>query len=199
MLAVGQIDQARATFRNNQGVNPLNSTGLAFFVAASEILGDRTAVRNGYEQGRAFMGPWMFGEYLMNYIRLGRGDLEALDAAAAPRFRADFASYPSTDEALNAVRSWYGNLAEATHNEHMVVAAWAAHYGDHELALRAATGGTAVRAHNVWFLWLPLFREVRRTPDFKRLLSDLGLVDYWRRNGWPQTCRAIGSVDFECD
>lgn len=200
-LAVGQIDQARATFRNNQGVNPLNSTGLAFFVAASEILGDRAAVRDGYEQGRAFMGPWMFGEYLMNYIRLGRGDLEALDddGAAAPRFRADFARYTSTDEALNAVREWYGGLAEATHNEHMVAAAWAAHYGEVDLALRAATGGTAIRAHNVWFLWLPLFQDVRQTPGFKRLLADLGLVDYWRRNGWPQTCRAIGSDDFECD
>ena len=131
-LAVGRIEEARATFRNNQGVNPLNSTGLAFFLAASEILGDRDAVRDGYEQGRAFMGPWPFGEYLMNYVRLGRGELDALadDTAAAPLFRADFARYASPADGLAAVRSWYDGLAEPNHNEHMVAAAWAAHFGD---------------------------------------------------------------------
>jgi TolB-like protein/DNA-binding winged helix-turn-helix (wHTH) protein len=200
-LAVGRIEEARATFRNNQGVNPLNSTGLAFFLAASEILDDRDAVRDGYEQGRAFMGPWPFGEYLMNYVRLGRGELDELadDTAAAPRFRADFAAHGSSAEGLAAVRSWYDGLAEPNHNEHMVAAAWAAHYGDIEFALRAAAGATEVRAHNVWFLWLPLFEDTRRTPAFKRLIADLGLVDYWRLNEWPSACRAIGSDDFECD
>ena len=124
-LAVGRIEEARATFRNNQGVNPLNSTGLAFFLAASEILGDRDAVRDGYEQGRAFMGPWPFGEYLMNYVRLGRGELDALadDTAAAPQFRADFAHYASPADGLAAVRAWYDSLVEPNHNQHMVAAA----------------------------------------------------------------------------
>jgi hypothetical protein len=200
-LAVGRIEEAQATFRNNQGVNPLNSTGLAFFLAASEILGDRDAVRDGYEQGRAFMGPWPFGEYLMNYVRLGRGDLDALadDTAAAPQFRADFAHYASAADGLTAVRSWYEGLAEPNHNQHMVAAAWAAHYGDVDLALRAAAGGTEVRAHNAWFLWLPLFKDVRRAPAFKRLIADLGLADYWRQNEWPSACHAVGAGDFECD
>ena len=200
-LAIGHIEQARATFRNNQGVNPLNSTGLAFFLAASEILGDRAAVRDGYEQGRAFMGPWPFGEYLMNYVRLGRGELDALadDSAAAPRFRAEFARYESSAEGLLAVRAWYASLERPTHNEHMVAAAWAAHFGDIDLALQAATGGTEVRAHNAWFLWLPLFENVRRAPGFKRLVTDLGLPEYWRRNGWPSACRPTGNDDFACD
>jgi tetratricopeptide (TPR) repeat protein len=200
-LAVGRIQDAHSTFENNQAVNPFNSTGLAFFLAASEILGDRDAVRDGYEQGRAFMGPWPFGEYLMNYVRLGRGELDALadDTAVAPRFHADLARHPSSAEGLAAVRSWYEGLDEPNHNEHMVAAAWAAHHGDIDLALRAAAGGTELRAHNAWFLWLPLFSDVRRAPGFKRLVADLGLVDYWRRNGWPDACRATGSADFECD
>jgi tetratricopeptide (TPR) repeat protein len=199
-LAVGRIEEARATFRNNQSVNPLNSTGLAFYLAASEILGDRDAVRDGYEQGRAFMGPWPFGEYLMNYVRLGRGELDALadDTAAAPRFRADFAHHDSVADELAAVRSWYDGLSKPNHNDYMVAAAWAAHYGDVDFALLAAAGGTEIREHNVWFLWLPLFEEVRRTPGFKRLISDLGLVEYWKLNDWPNACRAVGADDFEC-
>lgn len=198
---MGRVEQGRATFRNNQGVNPLNSTGLAFFLAASEIVGDRQAVRDGYEQGRAFMGPWPFGEYLMNYIRLGRGDLDALadDTAAAPRFRAELARHASTADGLAALRSWYGGLEQPNHNEHMVAAAWAAHFGDVELALQAAAGGTATRAHNVWLLWLPVFQEVRRAPEFKRLLANLGLTRFWRENGWPSTCRPLGGDDFECE
>jgi len=39
---------------------------------------------------------------------------------------------------------------------------------------------------------------VRRTPGFKRLIVDLGLVDYWKLNGWPSACRATGPADFEC-
>lgn len=200
-LAVGSIEEARRTFRTNQDVNPLNSTGLAFFLVASEILGDRDAVRDGYDQGRAFMEPWPFGEYLMNYVRLGRGELNLLadDTVAAPQFRAAFGRYESPAESLAALRSWYHGLAEPNHNEHMVAAAWAAHHGDVELALHAAAGGTKLRAHNVWFLWLPLFRDIRRTPAFKRLMTDLGLVAYWRANGWPSACRTIGSDDFECD
>jgi hypothetical protein len=82
----------------------------------------------------------------------------------------------------------------------MVAAAWAAHFGDVDLALKAAAGATEVRAHNIWFLWLPLFQSVRRAPGFERVVADLGLVDYWRRNGWPSACRAVGSGgDFECD
>jgi TolB-like protein/DNA-binding winged helix-turn-helix (wHTH) protein len=200
-LAVGHIEQARATFQTNQGVNPLNSTGLAFYLAASEILGDRDAVRDGYEQGRAFMGPWPFGEYLMNYIRLGRGDLAALadDTAAAPRFHSEFAAYESAAEGLAAVRAWYEGLGNPNHNEHMVAAAWSAHYGNTELAMKAAAGATQVRAHNAWFLWLPLFADVRQAPGFKPFVAELGLVDYWRKNGWPSACRGVGADDFECE
>ena len=99
---------------------------------------------------------------------------------------------------MAALRSWYDSLEEPNHNEHMVAAAWAAHYGDVDLALRAAAGGTEIRAHNAWFLWLPLFEEVRRAPGFKRLVADLGLVEYWKLNDWPEACRAIGAHDFEC-
>jgi len=43
-----------------------------------------------------------------------------------------------------------------------MVAAASAHFGDVDLALKAAAGATELRAHNIWFLWLPLFQSVRR-------------------------------------
>ena len=200
-LAVGHVDAARATFQRNQLVNPLNSTGLAFFLAASEIAGDRSAVRDGYEQGRVFMGRWPFGEYLMNYIRLGRRDVAALvpDSVIAPRFKAEFREYDSAPAALAALRAWYGGLESPNHNDDTLVAAWAAYYGDTELALAAARSATRTRKHNVWFLWLPLFEEVRRAPGFRKLVSELGLVEYWGEYGWPPACREVSTVALKCD
>ncbi|HEX6996229.1 MAG TPA: winged helix-turn-helix domain-containing protein [Gammaproteobacteria bacterium] len=199
-LAVGYIEQARATFDSNQGANPLNSTGLAFYLAASEIVGDRAAVREAYEQGSAFVSGWPFGEYLMNYVRLGRGETRALtdDRGAPPHFKAELGRMGSDAEGLAALRDWYAQLENPTHNEHTVTAAWAAHFGDVELALRAARGATQTRRHNVWFLWLPLFDDVRRSPEFAELVADLGLVEYWRRNGWPRFCRPTSGGGVEC-
>jgi hypothetical protein len=80
----------------------------------------------------------------------------------------------------------------------MLVAAWAAHYGDIELSLAAAAAGTRTRSHNVWFLWLPLFDQVRQTSGFVALLTDLGLPEYWRAHGWPTFCTPSSATDFEC-
>lgn len=43
------------------------------------------------------------------------------------------------------------------------------------------------------------FAPVRKTQDFKDLLSKSGLVEYWRARGWPDMCRPVGADDFECN
>jgi hypothetical protein len=42
-------------------------------------------------------------------------------------------------------------------------------------------------------------RRLRQNPRFKALMHEMGLVDYWRENGWPDWCRADGENDFACD
>jgi len=41
--------------------------------------------------------------------------------------------------------------------------------------------------------------RMRRSEPFKQLVSKMGLVDFWRENGWPDLCRPLGEVDFECE
>jgi len=48
-------------------------------------------------------------------------------------------------------------------------------------------------------LWLPVYSHYRKSPQFKQLAADLGLVEYWRETGFPAQCRVLGDVDFECD
>jgi TolB-like protein len=49
-----------------------------------------------------------------------------------------------------------------------------------------------------WF-WHPTYAAVRKTDRFKKVVGDLGLVDYWRARGWPAPCRPVGANDFACD
>lgn len=49
----------------------------------------------------------------------------------------------------------------------------------------------------LWF-WTPLLEDARRQPEFKELVTRLGLVDYWREYGWSEYCHPLEGDDFEC-
>ena len=40
---------------------------------------------------------------------------------------------------------------------------------------------------------------MRQTQEFKDVMNDLGLLDFYRDNGWPDLCHPLGDDDFECD
>ncbi len=40
---------------------------------------------------------------------------------------------------------------------------------------------------------------MRRTEAFKDAFRPLGILDYWRSNGWPEMCRPLEGDDFEWD
>ena len=70
---------------------------------------------------------------------------------------------------------------------------WAGYYGDNELVLKAMR-----RSMDLWFFWMPLMANARKTEEFKAIVRDKGLVDYWREFGWNDFCKPIGEYDFEC-
>jgi len=47
----------------------------------------------------------------------------------------------------------------------------------------------------VWNSWGV---ELRQDPRFKAWVDSLGYVDFWRKHGWPDRCRATGPESFEC-
>jgi TolB-like protein/Flp pilus assembly protein TadD len=51
----------------------------------------------------------------------------------------------------------------------------------------------------VGILWTPEFAAWRKTERFKAYMRAVGMVDYWRKNGWPDLCRPMGADDFVCD
>jgi len=47
-------------------------------------------------------------------------------------------------------------------------------------------------------LWDIEARELRSHPRFRQLVEEIGLVEFWRKSGWPEVCRPVGD-SFACD
>jgi hypothetical protein len=128
---------------------------------------------------------------------LGSGDgARARELSREPGFASVLEHFDAPATAIADLQALY---AETPSADPQFIAAFAAYFGDQQLAfeaLRDYVRGLRVGAH---LMWRPLFREVRQREDFKRFLRDEGFIAYWREFDWPDLCRPVGSDDFECD
>jgi tetratricopeptide (TPR) repeat protein len=68
--------------------------------------------------------------------------------------------------------------------------------------LESAEGFAEGRMHHrtYWQFWTAPHSSVRSHPEFKRLLIQTGVADYWRQTGdWGDGCKPVGADDFECE
>jgi TolB-like protein/tetratricopeptide (TPR) repeat protein len=77
---------------------------------------------------------------------------------------------------------------------------WLAYFGDTRTALEALRlsferGAVDAASATTWY---PVMREVRKLPEFKQLVRDMGFVDYWKQYGWGDYCKPTAGDDFEC-
>jgi hypothetical protein len=47
--------------------------------------------------------------------------------------------------------------------------------------------------------WHPNMPQFKASPHRKRLMREIGSYEFWKVNGFPPQCRAVGDDDFECD
>ena len=47
-------------------------------------------------------------------------------------------------------------------------------------------------------LWHPDGDEFRTTPQFKTIIRQIGVFEYWQARGFPPQCKPVGDDDFEC-
>ncbi len=81
--------------------------------------------------------------------------------------------------------------------------------GDADLAvaaMRQSLESTAgFREHNMpqypyVLFWNAPYSQARAHPEFKKLLIEAGVADYWRQTGkWGDGCRPAGADDFRCE
>jgi TolB-like protein len=80
--------------------------------------------------------------------------------------------------------------------------------GDADLAvdalrryLESAEGFAEGRMHyaTYWQFWTAPHSSLRSHPEFKKLLIQTGVADYWRQTGkWGDGCGPVGEDDFQC-
>jgi TolB-like protein len=80
---------------------------------------------------------------------------------------------------------------------------WAAYYGDYDLAERIFDKGISnddgsLLFDMTWFNY-PIISPLQNSAAYKRLVRNIKLDGFWRENGFPKNCRAIGDDDFACN
>ena len=44
------------------------------------------------------------------------------------------------------------------------------------------------------YVWLPQLAPMRRLPEFKAYMREIGMVAYWQEYGWPDFCRPLDAA-----
>ena len=120
------------------------------------------------------------------------------DIAFVALYATVLAEFDAPEEILSAVRDAYRDQGLQWIRKLHDLAMVAAYFGEPRFALQVK--GEEVRANvlRISSLWYPVMSEVRRLPEFKKLVTDLNLLEFWRAYGWADACRPLGDVDFGC-
>jgi tetratricopeptide (TPR) repeat protein len=201
LMAVGNFTDARSTLMEHRAIAPRNSIALSFLIRASALLGQWQTATQLYALGKRLFAPWTYHDPIMVHLLAGRGDLAGVRAIGAGEGSVTAAVLPNLEARETALRDLARMAADAGFSDgvsQLHIALWAAYFGDAGLALGAMRASTSRSGGNIHYAWFPQFDAVRRTPEFKRLLRDLGIVEYWRTYGWQDVCQPVGTDDFEC-
>ena len=214
LLRVGRIEDALLYARRGYRFDPYNpmSSGL---VGASLLMlgrlgesrefGERVLMLTDYQQGQGGFHQMAMLELMEgnidaaiawseNLVLTRDGQLRLLRYMEAGDING---ALEEIQRIVNAPASAETNVLRGRH-----LPAFAALLGEPELAVEIIAGLPELGSKRaaIDLLWQPLGQEARSTEAFKTLVTDIGLVDYWRASGsWSDFCRPLeGSDDFEC-
>ena len=216
LLQVGRAREAVPYLERARRLDPLaalHSTNLAI---AHDALGEYQRAIQLHHSAERLPGYGVFSIMPYFWTELATGDLQAArrvlpwdpDPAAAASFPPEerlsallaISSIQSLSDAERGLAMLRGAYADPSLQiRGATFSLFAAHFGDEALSAGALREGLRWDARSgLKLAWIPLMQRVRRHPDFKALMRELGLVEYWRQAGWPEHCRALGADDFEC-
>jgi TolB-like protein len=209
-LAVGHVYEARDRLLLQRQRDPLNEAAVAFLAAAEDSLGNTQAAGAEYERGQQLFRPWFAGNYNAFLTLAGLPETNFRDnpawvgfSFADPAFAPIVAHWDDPVAARQAVRTAYASIDQSVMPiwrvlTRLQIGALAARFGDAELALTSFEETFNSSPEQIYALWRPVYRDMRKLPRFKDFVRQVGLVDYWKQYGWPDACQPFGENDFEC-
>jgi TolB-like protein/DNA-binding winged helix-turn-helix (wHTH) protein len=203
LLDLGRPREAIEYITRARRAEPLLLAPSVLLQEAQLHLENWDAARAEYEHSKTLVGDSLFadGEGLLapGLDRHERSLVEKfLRAHPAPSTTPLLEGLERPPVAIEYLRSRMQGTAEPGLSA-LELAAFAAFYGDSDLALQGLRSGLRDLPFNAFFVWRSVYKDARQRPAFKTLLRELHLVDYWRAtNNWGEFCRPIGAEDFEC-
>jgi hypothetical protein len=116
---------------------------------------------------------------------------DALNAAMLARL-------DTPEQALAELRSAHAATGPGNPNRSRDIGLWAGHFGDPVLAFAAMRAMADEGGGRIAYVWMPQLNAMRRLPEFKAYMREIGMVAYWHEYGWPPFCHELDEHDFEC-
>ncbi len=217
-FAAGHLDETVAVDEKFRAIEPLamfHSRSLQYdYIAARRFDEAEAEYRRSLALEGSHLGPaWVaFGRMLahkdadLKALRdLHRQLLQDVEGPDSPFFR-DLGAVLHDRDAMLAIL--HRAAADSTYRGNHGFVSLADALGEADLAATAIREAMERRkgfkeGHmdygSYWNLWLAPYSGLRAHPEFKKLLIETGLAEYWRQTGkWGDSCKPVGDDDFQC-
>ncbi len=217
-MFVADFAAARASFDRVIALDPIWSQGYVWRAFIAVIDGELDRAEELASRGVALGHSG--GDATLAEAAAARGDADAAAAFLLEAYRgrgliaADF----TLDEVGTLARGAFGGAADRKRADGLIEAYLASRrsvpeslvpyvllrMGEPSRAFDVFARGGRGRIDQLFFLalWGPQGREARQSAEFPAFAQRFGLVDYWKKYGWPDLCRpapARGPGAFECE
>jgi tetratricopeptide (TPR) repeat protein len=200
-LAVGNFKEARRNLEAVVARDRIHPNALAFLLASHGLLGETDREAQVLDRGNALYGDgdaW-WGPFHEAFFRMAR--THTVD----PSLARQLPSGQDWNVYLDSPRDGAAEVAKLSKTKafernylKINLAYLAAFFDDDQLAMELFTAGLPNTGGIAWFMWMPLFHDMRQRPEFVQWLRDRGFVAYWDEFGWPSICRRVGE-NIACD
>jgi adenylate cyclase len=198
LASLGYLDQAMADYAACVVIDPAYQNCYAHQAAIHSLKGEHEASL-----------PILINVRLAGYLGGEPSELNTM-IKSGQRLAAVQWAISWYDEPNAPIKEWIEAIEDPSGDTTLAIAKWDAWLASEDqrlddrlemlLALRAYDRINASNYVDVLeVIWISDYSEFRKTPHFKRLVGDFGMVDYWHANGFPPQCRSLGDDDFECD
>ncbi len=210
LASVGRLREAIECVQRARQADPLSLgvSGLLQFLLGNS--GRSEEAQAEYERSRDLSGGRALWEFLALHRLWSRADADPAAVSAQFQLFLRHENLPlrlnhilpgllaDVEAARSAIRQAFEDPDSQDPSRLWVIAVYADHFGDADLALSALKRCCELRSNLVYSTWIQFETGLRQDPRLKQILRDFGLYDYWRASGnWADFVRPLGDDDFE--